>query len=964
MNKEIDIGTQVLTKLGQGVVRYCGSTSFADGEWLGVELDEPNGKNDGTVNGVRYFSTKQGHGVFVRRLAVKIIGDNNAESAPFSPLQSPFHGGSGSPSPRTQFSATRKSDASNFEPDAKLADRQPFLPAPSSFAVESPFPNKAPAFSGSPQTSVSSISPARSSVESPAMTLGSPDVTTQSALAKQVESLRSKLKIMDAKRREDREKLEMSAKLAAINRRLTDKLKALHDDVQAFKAERTRMELDLESATLDKEVAEETLEKVRADAEQYRRELESMRQDNDKIRDMEEFYKHFDPKDESGQIAALQARAIALEDALLALRDESLQKEIDFQRQTEKRDQNSSYLTAKLNSVLAKLTEAEEANRHLQSQLDAVQDEGAMFELTSEIERLNENCGQLQSSIDELETLRALDEELIENYVSREKHYQSEIEYLDKTNKRISTEVEERNARTGVLEESVRKYQELVKSLEHDMEVLGSREAGQPGYESPQVFTDVSTPFHVRSLNLSLKLKAYELELTLEELEIAKCYVVGDELEKDSKSIRTLLLLERIGREASILRELFENRKDNLKISTETCIILIEIMLLSRQTANVFRFSTQEDFRSLSRLNELVESVQQNFSRNVMLVLSGDLNDGDCLDSCKDAAASLRALNKEVADAQINVVSDVVVLASDTAKSLLTLFKSLPSSESPTTEIVAYVVHILRDVIKTTHDVLSETGCDEACSRGSKSCLIALREEDFTRFVCTRRSLASLLDLATAIYDESPTYLTSIGLLSMSEVKQHLEKTIGREVQLLKEIELADKEFSVKTPPWLVRAREQDEASNRQEIIKDQLKKLLDDNKTLSFALKQREKSIDELNVKIAILSGKQAKAKDQDTTIQELKSQLQDTLDKEKALRSSLHSLQEISEKQETLIAKLKKSELPGIGSKSIFGVHGLSPLTVEREIYVLQSTVEYLLRQNSRLKQPVFLSAQSVMW
>lgn len=40
-----------------GVIRYLGETDFAKGEWCGVELDEPLGKNDGAVAGTRYTHT-------------------------------------------------------------------------------------------------------------------------------------------------------------------------------------------------------------------------------------------------------------------------------------------------------------------------------------------------------------------------------------------------------------------------------------------------------------------------------------------------------------------------------------------------------------------------------------------------------------------------------------------------------------------------------------------------------------------------------------------------------------------------------------------------------------------------------------------------------------------------------------------------------------------------------------------
>ena len=48
-----------------GTVRYIGSTKFAEGCWVGLEMDEEKGKNDGCVGDERYFDCKRLHGIFV-----------------------------------------------------------------------------------------------------------------------------------------------------------------------------------------------------------------------------------------------------------------------------------------------------------------------------------------------------------------------------------------------------------------------------------------------------------------------------------------------------------------------------------------------------------------------------------------------------------------------------------------------------------------------------------------------------------------------------------------------------------------------------------------------------------------------------------------------------------------------------------------------------------------------------------
>ncbi|KAK6746226.1 hypothetical protein RB195_012380 [Necator americanus] len=61
-----DLGERVVVSGGkQGTVRFLGETEFAQGIWAGIELEQPLGKNDGSVQGKRYFTCKSPYGVFV-----------------------------------------------------------------------------------------------------------------------------------------------------------------------------------------------------------------------------------------------------------------------------------------------------------------------------------------------------------------------------------------------------------------------------------------------------------------------------------------------------------------------------------------------------------------------------------------------------------------------------------------------------------------------------------------------------------------------------------------------------------------------------------------------------------------------------------------------------------------------------------------------------------------------------------
>lgn len=76
---EIAVGARCIlppSTIRRGTVAYIGLIPEIPGvgPWVGVRLDEPAGKNDGSVGGTRYFDCEPHYGVLVRPDRIE-VGD-------------------------------------------------------------------------------------------------------------------------------------------------------------------------------------------------------------------------------------------------------------------------------------------------------------------------------------------------------------------------------------------------------------------------------------------------------------------------------------------------------------------------------------------------------------------------------------------------------------------------------------------------------------------------------------------------------------------------------------------------------------------------------------------------------------------------------------------------------------------------------------------------------------------------
>lgn len=158
--EEFKVGDRVWVNGNKpGYVQFLGETQFAPGQWAGIVLDEPIGKNDGSVAGVRYFQSDPLRGIFTRPSKLsRVEGEaNGTTTAPASPTP-PATATTTTAPPATPAPAPATTPVT---PPAAASETAPAVAPPASAATKKPA-KPASTLTRSASESVSNLSEAGS----------------------------------------------------------------------------------------------------------------------------------------------------------------------------------------------------------------------------------------------------------------------------------------------------------------------------------------------------------------------------------------------------------------------------------------------------------------------------------------------------------------------------------------------------------------------------------------------------------------------------------------------------------------------------------------------------------------------------------------------------------------------------------------------------------------------------------
>lgn len=559
---KVGLRVEVCGKGVQGVIAFIGITNFASGKWIGLILDDPKGKNNGSVQGKVYFQCEDNYGMFVRPSQVVLLDEFGRPMEVKETTTSDDASGSKARSrnstSRISLASSRQSLAGSRQ--SLTGSRQSLTDSRSHLA--SPMVEKTP----EPTEQVSQIPKRASFIETGFVETLKPHFTPGHSMTsstqitgveeklsnlqylqeienrnQQIKDLAEKLETLKIKRQEDKEKmkdydklkiqleqlLEFKAKIMESQAYLQREVqKAKQDAKDAVEARENHADevADLaeavEMATLDKEMAEEKAETLQLELEACKEKLEEVTLDLEILK-AELQGRGGNANGDGGSMSTYEVKQLEqqnarLRETLVRLRDLSAHEKHEYQKLVKDMEQKNSEI-AELGRTKEKLSSrVEELERQLldlQEQVDsALGAEDMVTQLTDQNLNLEEKVAKLEEEIAELEALQDMNDQLVESNAELEMDLREELDMAHAATREALRDREAALETVADRDGTISKFRDLVQRLQEQSMELQHRleqESSKPVSALPEIldfkkmFTE--TKAHIKAIDLELR---------------------------------------------------------------------------------------------------------------------------------------------------------------------------------------------------------------------------------------------------------------------------------------------------------------------------------------------------------------------------------------------------------------------------------------------------------------------------
>ncbi|CAO3626644.1 unnamed protein product [Cunninghamella echinulata] len=520
---------------------------------------------------------------------------------------------------------------------------------------------------------------------------------------KDYEELRFKLKILEGKRQEDRERFrehekikEEAEQFLTLRNKLQDKIADLQKDVREAKRDLKEALADkdisdnklndalesLEMMTLDKEMAEERAETLQEEVTILRDKLEEVSVDLDILKKQADMMNETSGLNNFGgngnggeynnaplEIVQLERHNERLKEALIRLRDATAEREIelcDRIKDLEKDLFDLSDVKSQADRYKEKLHITEYQLEDLKQQLDdALGAEDLVEQLTEKNLNLTEQIEELRASVDDLEALKELADELEDNHVETEKQLEAEIEHRDMLLREQLERLKASEETSADYEATIQQFRELVTHLQNDLDDLKDKQKS----EATEKHSLSSQSQAMMSLNLQLqstvmKSQAKSIDLELRKLDAAQAndrlayvqpYLPETFFKTENDPISCLLLFKRLVFKSDlIIKHLDQHYPISEKIveeATDKLVTVCEMRQkagwlsdLAKRFVSFIKHCKPDVFIKMNQVYHELIGTERRLNTIVELFRTDDINDANCLHELQRIISQLEHL--------------------------------------------------------------------------------------------------------------------------------------------------------------------------------------------------------------------------------------------------------------------------------------------------------------------------------
>ncbi|KAL8789498.1 MAG: hypothetical protein Q9213_001111 [Squamulea squamosa] len=521
------------------------------------------------------------------------------------------------------------------------------------------------------------IEPTRPSLSRPQSPRSKPprQPATNSATYRELEDARTKVRVLEKKRSEDREKLKALERVQSERDRyegiiqklqskyqpqqqeivdLRKQLKETDAKIEGLEKQQAENDTVVEVATLDREMAEETAEKLQNEFDVLKQNYEELRLEVEVLREEnQELGKEISPEEKTSQGWLQMERSNErLREALMRLRDVTQEQETDLREQIAELEADLQGLKgAKEQQVQTQsaLTESESTIKELRQQLEvAFGAEDMIEELTDKNLALHDQVENLKATVEELESLKELNDELEINHMENAKQLQDEIDYKESLLADQARSAATRDQTIQDLEYTVTRFRNLVTAMQNDLEEM--RTSQQLTEAEANDLTSRSRA--MMDLNLRLQSSATKAQVKLIDLELGKLaaqesaehlsiiqHFLPSTFKNERNSVGAYLRIRRIKFKSDLLHGYVKEtatsqptsgRDQDMFTACEVMDKLIAVSSICDRFVNAIRASDLEAFSRLEGAFFDLEPVERAFNAWVDTARKDELKQESC----------------------------------------------------------------------------------------------------------------------------------------------------------------------------------------------------------------------------------------------------------------------------------------------------------------------------------------------